>query len=285
SMGPEDEAPSLTMAHSERIPVGNLIQIPTGAVLAQDGAGGQAIVYSCQLEIEGRRRKVAIKASSSQCTLSELAMLRRLEHVNIVKYFGLAELHGQQAIVLEYCETNLRAVISGHPIVKINFANHILSIASGIHYLHQNKTLHRDLKPENILIDSNGIAKLCDFGLARDFVHQSTLITIIGTRSYMAPELIRNTICSEKIDVWSFGIILWEMITGRRPYEGIDIAVLTYAIGKKKAQLPIPISCEVESLIILLNRCWIEDPNDRPSMENVIGILLNVTDELSQMSE
>ncbi|GMT26625.1 hypothetical protein PFISCL1PPCAC_17922, partial [Pristionchus fissidentatus] len=210
-------------------------------------------------------------------------MLRRLEHVNIVKFFGLAVLHGESAIILEYCEATLRSVISDYPIGKVTFVTHMTSIASGIQYLHRNKTLHRDLKPENVLIDSNGTAKLCDFGLARDFVNKSTMMTVIGTRPYMAPELIRQSNCSEKIDVWSFGIIIWEIITGRRPYEGIDMGVLMYAIGKKKAQLPIPTSCEVESLIILLTRCWID--NDRASMDTVISMLLNVTDELSQMRE
>ncbi|GMT26626.1 hypothetical protein PFISCL1PPCAC_17923, partial [Pristionchus fissidentatus] len=107
------------------------------------------------------------------------------------------------AIILEYCETTLRSVISNYPMTKSAFVSHITSIASGIQYLHRNNTLHRDLKPENVLIDSNGTAKLCDFGISRDFANKSTMITVIGTRPYMAPELIRQTNCSEKIDVWS----------------------------------------------------------------------------------
>ncbi|GMT26608.1 hypothetical protein PFISCL1PPCAC_17905, partial [Pristionchus fissidentatus] len=256
------------------------IEIPPGIELEPIGEGGQAVVYSCHLSIQDANQKVTIKSYGAQCSSTELAMLRKLEHANIVKFYGLAKLYGQPALVLEFCDLTVRSVLSNYPLENAAVSRHALAIARGIGYLHANKTLHRDLKPENVLIDSNGVAKLCDFGIARDFSDHSTLITVMGTRPYMAPELIRNEKCSEKIDVWSFGILLWEMMTCRRPYEGIDEGVLMYAIGKKKAQLPMPENGEIESLPLLLNRCWAEDPHDRASMERVIGLLANFSEEL-----
>ncbi|GMR34575.1 hypothetical protein PMAYCL1PPCAC_04770, partial [Pristionchus mayeri] len=105
-------------------------------------------------------------------------------------------------------------------------------IAAGVYYLHKRDTLHRDLKPENLALLEISRKK------GRSFIHFfpepdifSELITVIGTRPYMAPELIKNEKCTEKIDIWSFGVVFWEMISGRKPYENIPDAALLYAIG------------------------------------------------------
>ncbi|GMT26617.1 hypothetical protein PFISCL1PPCAC_17914, partial [Pristionchus fissidentatus] len=262
-----------------------MIKIPRGTEFVQIGEGGQAVVYSCYLEIGGVCQKYAVKSYSSDCSKSELAMLRKLEHANIVKFIGLVKFNGRRSLLLEYCNATLRSLLSNYPLKKTSVATHAMAIASGINYLHNNSILHRDLKPENVLINSNGIAKLCDFGISREIHDKSTLFTFIGTRPYMAPELIRGENCSEKIDVWSFGIILWEMMTGKRPYEGIEAVVLVYAIGNKKAPLPIPSETSLESLSILLNLCWAENHHDRPSMESVIVSIENFTDELSETSK
>ncbi|GMT27385.1 hypothetical protein PFISCL1PPCAC_18682, partial [Pristionchus fissidentatus] len=262
-----------------------LINIPQETEFVQIGEGGQAVVYSCYLKIEGIQQKYAVKSYSSDCSKSELTMLRKLEHVNIVKFIGLVQFNGRRSLLLEYCHSTLRSLLSSYPLEKNSVAAHAISIASGINYLHTNLILHRDLKPENVLIDSNRIAKLCDFGISREIHDKSTLFTFIGTRPYMAPELIRGENCSEKIDVWSFGIILWEMMTGKRPYEGIEAVVLVYAIGNKKAPLPIPFETHFESLSILLNRCWAENHHHRPSMDSVIASIENFKDELAETSE
>ncbi|GMT13557.1 hypothetical protein PFISCL1PPCAC_4854, partial [Pristionchus fissidentatus] len=261
------------------------IEIPAETYHVLVGSGGQAAVYSCHLSINGSMRKVAIKAYYTQCSAEELEMLRKLEHANIVQFFGITCFRSQQALILEYCESSLRTLLSYNNVLdKLVVSTHAISIASGIAYLHANNVLHRDLKPENVLIDSNGTAKLCDFGVSRTFTDRSTLFTVIGTRRYMAPELIRNEKCTEKIDLWSFGIVLWELITCRLPYDGIDDNVLMYAIGKKKAELPMPDNGAVESLPLLLNRCWAEDPHDRATMERIICLLSNLREEVNNMS-
>ncbi|GMT26610.1 hypothetical protein PFISCL1PPCAC_17907, partial [Pristionchus fissidentatus] len=162
----------------------------------------QATVYSYHHEIDGAIHKVALKSYGVHCSKKELEMLSKLEHVNIVKFFGQGRWRGQFLFVLEFCESSLRDHLQTfqkkHSISKVYFTTRAKEIAAGIQYLHENRVTHRDLKPENVLIDSKGTAKLCDFGIARNLVDHSTKYTFVGTHPYMAPELMSGEKCTEK---------------------------------------------------------------------------------------
>jgi len=98
-------------------------------------------------------------------------------------------------------------------------------IALGMNYLHSRKVLHCDLKSSNVLIDSNWNVKLCDFGLSRirSKLDKTTLIGRVGTPHWMAPEILRGNKYEEYSDVYSFGMILWEIVTGNIPYKGFSV--------------------------------------------------------------
>ena len=94
------------------------------------------------------------------------------------------------------------------------------SLCSAINYLHRKGYVHRDLKPENICLDSRGHIKLIDFGTARKFTKGKKLRQIIGTPFYMAPEIFTEKKYNEKADMWSLGIIMYILLTGKAPYYG-----------------------------------------------------------------
>lgn len=123
-------------------------------------------------------------------------------------------------------------------------------IAVGMQYLHMHKIIHRDLKVRfiaifylsirnsnfylqspNILIGQNEIIKISDFGTSREFNDISTKMSFAGTVAWMAPEVIRNEPCSEKVDVWSFGVVLWELLTCEIPYKDFDSSAIIWGVG------------------------------------------------------
>ena len=111
-------------------------------------------------------------------------------------------------------------------------------IAMALFYLHQRKILHCDLKSQNILLGDDWSVKVCDFGLARykeKFIHENH--GKIGTPNWMAPEILRGECYQESADVYSFGVMVWEMLTGDIPYVGRSIAQITGLVGYHKEQL------------------------------------------------
>jgi serine/threonine protein kinase len=113
--------------------------------------------------------------------------------------------------------------------------------------------LHRDLKSANVLVTGRDVVKITDFGLSRLHYH-TTRMAMGGTIAWMAPEAIRCTF-SKGGDVWSFGVVVWEMITQKQPFEGIQMATLAWLIASKEKRLPIPASCPAP-FRILMEQCW-----------------------------
>ncbi|KHJ82994.1 hypothetical protein OESDEN_17311 [Oesophagostomum dentatum] len=107
-------------------------------------------------------------------------------------------------------------------------------IAEGMEYLHKNKVIHRDLKSPNILFDEEGVVKICDFGTSHQQKKQnSTVMSFCGTVSWMAPEMIKKQPCCEKVDVYSYGVVLWELLTREQPYKNINQMAIIYGVGSK----------------------------------------------------
>ena len=105
-------------------------------------------------------------------------------------------------------------------------------VACGLHYLHSLNIVHRDLKSPNILIGQDGkTLKISDFGTAREFGPKSTPQSFQGSLPWMAPEAIRSERCSQMVDVWSFGVVLWELLTGQEPYAGVDPYAIMFRVG------------------------------------------------------
>ncbi len=145
-----------------------------------------------------------------------------------------------------------------------------LDIAKGVYYLHTHKPpiLHRDLKSLNILLDNALTAKLADFGWTRVISKQMT--SKIGTYQWMAPEVINGFRYTEKADVFSFGIILWELATRKPPYYGIDGTEVSKRVANEGMRPKISDKECPGPLLDLMKRCWAKNPEDRPSFGEII---------------
>ncbi|XP_057568057.1 mitogen-activated protein kinase kinase kinase 10 isoform X2 [Hippopotamus amphibius kiboko] len=152
-------------------------------------------------------------------------------------------------------------------------------VARGMNYLHSDAPvpiIHRDLKSINILIleaiENHSLAdtvlKITDFGLAREW-HKTTKMSAAGTYAWMAPEVIRLSLFSKSSDVWSFGVLLWELLTGEVPYREIDALAVAYGVAMNKLTLPIPSTCP-EPFARLLEECWDPDPHGRPDFGSIL---------------
>lgn len=136
-----------------------------------------------------------------------------------------------------------------------------LQLAQALYYLHSNRIIHRDMKPQNILIGSGGVIKLCDFGFARAMSQSTVVLTSIkGTPLYMAPELVQDQPYNHSVDLWSFGIILYELFVGEPPFYTNKLTSLIQLIIKKTIKYPDNISTEFKDF---LSQLLVKEPNRR----------------------
>eukprot|EP00775_Hariotina_reticulata_P006455 gene6455-6684_t len=213
----------------------------------------------------------------------ELGIMARLQHPHIVRCYGGNLDCLAPFIVTELCECSLDKVIghfkrhtgAGLPLrLTITIGLHI---ASALWHLHPS-IVHRDLKPQNVLLDAAGTAKVADFGLSRMKTHSyvSTRHLEAGTASYMAPECFIGEGVNEKIDVYSLAMLLWECVTGDRPWKGHNMMQVAYQVAMSNNRPPLPpisaTSCPPE-LAQLMVDMWAADPRERPSSGEVMKAL------------
>ncbi|KAI1293559.1 Mitogen-activated protein kinase kinase kinase 12 [Halotydeus destructor] len=231
------------------------------------GSGAQGAVFLGKYDTE----YVAVKKVKDKSE-TDIKHLRKLNHPNIVSFKGICTQHPCFCIVMEFCPFGQLYEIlkSGNrqitPAIAVDWSK---QIASGMHYLHSNKIIHRDLKSPNVLMSCNDTLKITDFGTSRQWNERSTKMSFAGTVAWMAPEVIRNELCSEKVDVWSFGVVLWELLTCEVPYKDVDSSAVIWGVGNNSLQLPIP-STLPDGFKLLLKQCWTSKPRNRPSFRHVL---------------
>jgi len=178
-------------------------------------------------------------------------------------------------IVMEYLLDNLHDYLQKQKKKDLKELIHFAyDIAKGINYLHKKHILHRDLKSFNILLDSNNNIKIADFGVARRKTDDYTMTTR-GTIAWTAPEVLRHEVYDEKSDVYSYGIVLWEMITAEIPYDGMDPIQAGIAVASGKLRPPIQKDCN-KDWAALMQRCWKENPSERPAFDEIMAVLKNM---------
>ena len=257
-------------------------------VLHVVGAGGMGEVYRArdtQLD-----RDVAIKILPAVFALDderlarferEAKTLASLNHPHIAQIYGLEPVDGGRALVMELVEgEDLSARIARGPIPFDDALSIARQVAEALEASHERGIIHRDLKPANIKVRDDGTVKVLDFGLAKaldpsgvsgsDLVNSPTITspatqlgTILGTAAYMAPEQAKGRAIDRRADVWAFGVVLFEMLTGRRAFAGDDVTDLVAAVLKDAVPLDTLPSTTPPAVRRLLRRCLERDRSKR----------------------
>lgn len=255
-------------------------------IVAELGAGGMGAVYRAR--DSKLNRDVAIKVllatvADDADRLSrfgrEAQVLASLNHPNIAAIYGVED----SAIVMELVEGPTlaeRLQIGAMPLHEaVEVAKQICDALSAAH---EAGTIHRDLKPANIKVRDDGTVKVLDFGLAKALepaggssanamnsptlsVHATQMGVILGTAAYMAPEQARGRPVDRRADIWAFGVVLFEMLTGQRAFEGDDVSITLASVLKDDVEwkaLPANVPPSVRRL---LHRCLAKDPRRRLS--------------------
>jgi eukaryotic-like serine/threonine-protein kinase len=243
-------------------------------VVRKLGAGGMANVYLAEDQELGRR--VAIKILNDHHANDEqfVERFRReaknaaaLSHPNIVSIYDRGEAEGTYYIAMEYLDgRSLKELILSRGPAPLNVTiEYVRQILQALRFAHRHGIVHRDIKPHNVLVDAEGRVKVTDFGIARAGTSQMTEAgSIVGTAQYLSPEQARGTAVDQRSDLYSLGIVLYELLTGTLPFNGdtpVEIAM------KHLSQIPEPPSHlrpELpHDLDLVVTRALAKDPDDR----------------------
>src|ERR687885_1841955 len=257
-------------------------------ILRKLGAGGMANVYLAEDQELGRR--VAIKILNERHANDEqfVERFRReaknaagLSHANIVSIFDRGEAEGTYYIAMEYLDgRSLKEMITKRGPAPINVAvEYARQILAALRFAHRTGLVHRDIKPHNVLVDSEGRLKVTDFGIARSGTSQMTEEgSIIGTAQYLSPEQAKGAPVDQRSDLYSVGVVLYELLTGVVPFTGdtpVEIAM------KHLSAMPEPPSShrgeiprELDKIVM---RALAKDPHERyQTAEEMEGDLARV---------
>ncbi|XP_041634592.1 mitogen-activated protein kinase kinase kinase 11 [Cheilinus undulatus] len=262
------------------------------------GVGGFGKVYRGAW----RGGLVAVKAArqdpdedisvTAQNVRQEARLFAMLTHPNIIALKGVCLQEPNLCLIMEYASGGpLSRALAGRRIPPHVLVNWAVQIAKGMLYLHSEAivpVIHRDLKSNNILLAQpienecmEGLTlKITDFGLAREW-HKTTKMSTAGTYAWMAPEVIKSSTFSKGSDVWSYGVLLWELLTGEAPYKGIDGLAVAYGVAVNKLTLPIPSTCP-QPFAQLMAECWDQDPHRRPSFSSILSQLMALEQQVKE---
>lgn len=253
------------------------------------GEGAMGIVYKGEDTHTGQI--VAVKALKPQAIVENPTRLERfireaealyqLEHPHIVKVYDTIKFNEMYFIVMEYMQGgSLRELLQQEKRLPINFAVETgLDLSDALIRVHRLKIVHRDVKPDNVLLNEHGVARLTDFGAAHitDAATITTNGAFIGTLHYMAPEILKGKPVDHRVDIWSFGVMMYEMVTGYKPFMGKNIkdvllAIITQPIpGVDKLRPDCP-----PRLVKLIHAMLIKDRDQRISSMRQVGAELEL---------
>jgi eukaryotic-like serine/threonine-protein kinase len=258
-------------------------------IAAQIGAGGMGEVYRARDTRLKRDVALKILPAGFATDLDRLARFQReaevlasLNHPNIAAIYGLEEENGIRALVMELVEgPTVADRIAQGPIPVDEALPLAKQIAEALEVAHEQGIIHRDLKPANVKVRPDGVVKVLDFGLAKALdpsaaatdASQSPTITspamvtgvgvLLGTAAYMSPEQARGKTVDRRADIWAFGCVLFEMLTGARAFNGVDVTDCIVAVVSKEPDWAmLPSSVPLQTLRVL-RRCLSKDPRER----------------------
>lgn len=235
------------------------------------GAGSYGEVFNATLDGEAVAVKKLLDESGTKEFERETSLMSVLPpHRNVLRVYAAA--YDPPAIVSELCE--LGSLDQHQRLTQRKLLIVARDIADGVAHLHAHSIVHRDLAARNLLVNSKRVVKVADFGLARitnEDQYASTVDASAGPAKWMAPETIERGKFSPAGDVWSFGVVLWELATGKRPFADMTAAAAAVAIAKGQ-RLPRPADIG-DDMWALMQSCWHTDPHKRPTMTQIVAQL------------
>jgi formylglycine-generating enzyme required for sulfatase activity/predicted Ser/Thr protein kinase len=247
--------------------------------------GGMSQVYRAVDTVINRT--VAVKVLTEQGCEDEEVRARFLQegrtaggisHENILTVYDFGEDQGRPFMVMEFLRgEDLRQAIKSGSVGGVrNRLRIALSIARALDYIHILHVVHRDIKPENVHLSTSGVVKLMDFGIAKSADMSMTRTGfVVGTPYYMSPEQVKGIPATAKADIYSFGILLYELICGSRPFKGTTVEQLFYSILNEAVDME-PLRCEgiPPEVCDIIGRCTAKDPDARfESMKEVCAAI------------
>eukprot|EP00474_Spongospora_subterranea_P005628 CRZ06086.1 hypothetical protein [Spongospora subterranea] len=224
-------------------------------ILEPIGEGSFGKVYKGRRKSTGQlvAMKFIVKRGKTCISMlrQEIAILQDLNHANIILLLDWFETNTEICVVTEMAQGELYQVLEDdkrlpEPIIK----RIAIELVAALQYLHSHRVIHRDMKPQNILIGAGGSVKLCDFGFARSLsTHSICMTSIKGTPLYMAPELVQEKPYDHTVDLWSLGVILYELFVGHPPFYTKSIYTLIHRIVKDPVPYPDDMSKRFKSFI------------------------------------
>ncbi|MBL8112569.1 MAG: serine/threonine protein kinase, partial [Acidobacteria bacterium] len=263
------------------------------------GSGGQGHVY-CALD-PSLDREVAIKALAGAFQ-GDPANLRRFErearvlaalsHPNIAAIYGFERIDGAPYLVLEKIDGGTLAQrIARGPLPVREALTIAIQVAEGLAEAHGKEVVHRDLKPSNVMLSPEGRVKLVDFGLAKSTATRTRSVSsnlttmvgaVVGTAPYMSPEQIQGDEVDARTDLWAFGCLVYEMLTGRPAFSGRTLAEVVAAVLRDEPDLAALPGATPPELRKVIERCLRKDPNHR--LRSISDVRIELVDVLAGAS-
>ena len=249
--------------------------------LSKENKSGKLVAIKRLTSVNSRK--------TEELFMNEFAIIANVSHPCILPFLGFitSSHHSkiQPAIVSVYMKNgSLDHVLKKSSILKKWTLKRrikvLVGIAHAMIYLHKKNIIHRDLKPANILLNENYEAFVSDFGLSQ-FIPKRE---VGGTPLYLAPEIIRNQDINQKVDVYSFAIIMYQLLTGEKPFNGEKsvMRLMERAERGERPEIPNNLPKELSNLI---QKCWSNNPDDRPSFEEILDILISNNYDGVQLNE
>nr|XP_035940703.1 mitogen-activated protein kinase kinase kinase 20 isoform X3 [Halichoerus grypus] len=234
---------SLILCHYEMSSLGtSFVQIKFDDLQFFENCGGGSFGSVYRARWISQDKEVAVKKLLK--IEKEAEILSVLSHRNIIQFYGVILEPPNYGIVTEYASLgSLYDYINSNRSEEMDM-DHIMTwatdVAKGMHYLHMEapvKVIHRDLKSRNVVIAADGVLKICDFGASR-FHNHTTHMSLVGTFPWMAPEVIQSLPVSETCDTYSYGVVLWEMLTREVPFKGLEGLQVAWLVVEKNEKRP-----------------------------------------------
>lgn len=270
------------------------------------GRGSFASVYKAndiENDIIYAVKKISIQKENNKRILeNELSLLRNLHHINIINIHDIIQDKDNIIyLVLDYFKNgDLSNFLNGKSLKEKYCQKYAIQLKNGLEYLYKKNIIHRDLKPQNILVSDSYILKITDFGFAKYFTENMMIQTMCGSPLYMAPEIMKKNKYNIKSDLWSLGIIIYEMLYGTVPFKGKNIIELSKNIYKKQLDFKnLTLSYDCKFLLIKLldknpekradwdfifNYNWLNDSMLQKNENNLLEISFNSIPNLNKFS-